>query len=235
MLFLFVLMLVGVDQSDSLVETIRGQRWIGLLAGLGLAVVLAGVVGRATFPPATGLDSANDPSNPVGLAHLVFGSYVFAFEVVGALLVTAALGALVLTHRRRLTPRVGQRERADARVKAGAVLTPLPAPGVYARHNAMDVPALGPNGVPIEHSVPRVLRVRGQQADEREYAARVERVLAGEWASGEGSTAIRATTEADQTPGADENPPPHAHPEGADAGAPVPGAATDKPAQEEQG
>ena len=36
MLFLFVLMLVGVDSSDSLVETIRGQRWIGLLAGIGL-------------------------------------------------------------------------------------------------------------------------------------------------------------------------------------------------------
>jgi NADH-quinone oxidoreductase subunit J len=232
MLFLFVLMLVGVDQSDSLVETIRGQRWIGLLAGIGLAIVLAGVVGRATYPQATGLDSANDPSNPEGLARLVFGSYVFAFEVVGALLVTAALGALVLTHRRRLTPRVGQRELADARVKAGAVLAPLPAPGVYARHNAMDVPALGPDGRPLEHSVPRVLRVRGQQADEREYAARIERVLAGEWASGEGSTALATTTEADETPGSDENPPPHARP---DVGAPVPVAATDKPAQEEQG
>ena len=34
MLFLFVLMLVGVDAADSLVETIRGQRWIGLLAGM---------------------------------------------------------------------------------------------------------------------------------------------------------------------------------------------------------
>ena len=104
---------------------------------------------------------------------------MFAFEVVGALLVTAALGALVLTHRQRLTPRVGQKERADARVAAGATLTPLPAPGVYARHNAMDVPALGPDGQPLESSVPRVLRIRGQEADAEEFAARTERVLAG--------------------------------------------------------
>lgn len=179
MLFLFVLMLVGVDSSDSLVETIKGQRWIGWLAGLGLAVVLAGVVGRAVYPEAQGLATANEDSNPVGIAQVIFGEYVFAMEVVGALLVTAALGALVLTHRRRLTPRVGQKERADQRVAAKGHLAPLPAPGVYARHNAMDVPALDPEGRPIEESVPRVLRVRGQEADAAAYAARIERVLAG--------------------------------------------------------
>jgi NADH-quinone oxidoreductase subunit J len=182
MLFLFVLMLVGVDTSDSLVETLRGQRVAGVLAGLGLVVVLAGVVVRATFGAPTGLASANTDTNPVGLAHLVFGDYVFAFEVVGTLLVTAAVGALTLTHRRRLTPRVTQAQRADARVKAGGVLTPQPAPGVYARHNAMDVPALDAAGNPIEASVPRVLRVRGQEADPAGYAARVDRVLAGRWA-----------------------------------------------------
>lgn len=179
MLFLFVLMLVGVDSSDSLVETIRGQRWIGLLAGIGLAAVLVGVVGRATYGKPFGLSGEAVDNNPTGVAHIIFGQYVFAFEVVGALLVTAALGALVLTHRQRLTPRVGQKERADARVATGGRLTPLPAPGVYARHNAMDVPALGPDGQPIEDSVPRVLRVRGQEADAEEFAARTERMLAG--------------------------------------------------------
>ena len=83
--------------------------------------------------------------------------------VVAALLVTAALAALVLTHRRRLTRKVGQAERADARVAAGQHLVNLPAPGVYARHNAMDVPALDPYGNPIEASVSRVLRIRGQE------------------------------------------------------------------------
>lgn len=206
MLFLFVLMLVGVDSSDSLVETIRGQRWIGLLAGAGLGVVLVGVVGRATYGKPFGLSGEASSQNPTGVAHIIFGEYVFAFEVVGALLVTAALGALVLTHRQRLTPRVGQRERADARVAAGGSLTPLPAPGVYARHNAMDVPALGPDGQPLENSVSRVLRIRGQEADAEEFAARTERVLAG-------ASQVRGT------------PPPLAAPEGASANAPELGAA----------
>jgi len=209
MLFLFVLMLVGVDSSDSLVETIRGQRWIGLLAGVGLGVVLAGVVGRATYGKPYGLDGAATDDNPTGVAHIIFGQYVFAFEVVGALLVTAALGALVLTHRQRLTPRVGQKERADARVAAGATLTPLPAPGVYARHNAMDVPALGPDGQSLESSVPRVLRIRGQEADAEEFAARTERVLAG----ASGLRGVRGT------------PRPQAAPEGAPVNAPELGAA----------
>ncbi|HWJ86003.1 MAG TPA: NADH-quinone oxidoreductase subunit J, partial [Cellulomonas sp.] len=72
------------------------------------------------------------------------------------------------------------------RVEGGHHLAPLPAPGVYARHNAMDVPALDPHGNPIESSVPRVLRVRGQEADAAEYAARIDRVLAGRAAKGDG-------------------------------------------------
>jgi NADH-quinone oxidoreductase subunit J len=173
MLFLFVLMLVGVDASDSLVETIRGQRWLGVVFGVGLVALLVSVVGRAADAPVTGLAEANADSNPVGVARLIFGQFVFAFEVVGVLLVTAALGALVLTHRQRLVRRVGQRERADARVVAGGPLAPLPAPGVYARTNAMDVPALDPQGRPIESSVSRVLRVRGQERALQEVTVRL--------------------------------------------------------------
>lgn len=165
MLFLFVLMLVGVDSSDSLVETIAGQRWIGAIMSLGLGVVLVGVVLTAADLQPAGLAAANADTNPVGVARVIFGDYVFALEVVGTLLITAALGALIMTHRRRLTRRIGQKERADARVASGAVLAPLPAPGVYARTNAMDVPALGPDGEPLEHSVPRVLRIRGQERE----------------------------------------------------------------------
>jgi NADH-quinone oxidoreductase subunit J len=211
MLFLFVLMLVGVGSADSLVETLRGQRWIGWLAGLGLAVVLGGVIATVAYPVPAGLSSANSGSNPEGIAHIIFGEYVFAMEVVGALLVTAALGALVLTHRTRLTPRVGQKERAAARVRDGHHLAPLPAPGVYARHNAMDVPALDPYGQPIESSVPRVLRVRGQEADADEYAARIDRVIAGRSAVDRGAVALDDR---------DGNPPPTADPEGAGDGAP---------------
>lgn len=198
MLFLFVLMLVGVDASDSLVETIKGQRWIAALGGLGLLVVLVGVVVTLTYPqarglgpaayPAAGLDETGQAVNPRGLAAIVFGDYAFALEVVGALLVTAALGALVLTHRERLVDKRDQKTRVRDRVRAlatGGILTPLAAPGVYARHNAMDVPALGPDGQPLDVSVNRVLKVRGQQADADEYAARIDRVLAGGWADEE--------------------------------------------------
>lgn len=163
MLFLFVLMLVGVDASDSLTETIRGQRWIGLLLGIGLAAVLVSVVLNARSIRPVGLAAANADSNPVGVARVIFGDFVFNLQAVGVLLVTAAVGAIVYTHRERLTRAFGQRERQEARVAAGGTLTPLPAPGVYARSNAMDVPALGPDGSPLETSVPRVLRVRGQE------------------------------------------------------------------------
>ncbi len=166
MLFLFVLMLVGVDSSDSFVETLTGQRWIGLLLGIGLAAVLVGVVLTASGLSPAGLEAANEGGNPARVAQVIFGDYVFALEVVGTLLVTAAVGAIVMTHRQRLTPLVGQRERAAARVARiadGEILTPLPAPGVYAHSNALDVAALGPDGRPLERSIPRVLRVRGQE------------------------------------------------------------------------
>lgn len=181
MLFLFVLMLVGVDASDSLVETIRGQRLIGVLLGLGLGSVLVGVVAQATFPPSVGLTAANAESNPVALARILFADYVFALEVVGILLVTAAIAALVLTHRRRLVPRVGQRQISDAKVAAlaeGGLLTSLPAPGVYAQNNAMDTPALDPQGRPIEHSVSRILRIRGQERSAGRILAKERAVLA---------------------------------------------------------
>lgn len=218
MLFLFVLMLVGVDASDSLVETIRGQRWIGWLAGVGLAVVLVSVIGRATFPAAAGLESANADGNPVGVARIVFGQHVFGLEVVGALLVTAALGALVLTHRQRLKPLVKQPERAAARVAAGARLTPLPAPGVYARHNAMDVPALDPQGNPIDESVPRVLRIRGQEAGTAEFRADTYRRAVTAVLAERGTAVTPDEVEAALGTSTDDEPRPPAAPPGTTTG-----------------
>ncbi len=150
MLFLFVLMLVGVDSADSLVETIKGQRWIGILAGLGMGFLLVTAVTGVSFgfldwqklvlPAPTGLETANADGNPVGVARLVFGRYVFAFEIVGTLLVTAALGAILMTHSERLRPKATQRSLSENRVRAGTHVPPLPAPGVFARHNAVDTP-----------------------------------------------------------------------------------------------
>lgn len=154
MLFLFVLMLVGVSSADSLVETIRGQRFWATIGGLGFAVLLLVGIGNATIGHAKGLKHANQAygGNVQGLAQLIFTKYVFAFEVTSALLITAALGAMVLAHRERLTSKPSQRELSQQRI-AGPHPTPMPNPGIYARHNAVDMPALRPDGTPEPASV----------------------------------------------------------------------------------
>ncbi len=159
MLFLFVLMIVGVDSTDSLVETIKGQRLAGTIFALGFAGLLVAGIGGVSYDNAVGLDAANarDGGNVQGIAHLIFGRYVLAFEVTSALLITAALGAMVLAHRERHTPRRTQRELAEARVRSGQPQN-LPGPGVYARHNAVGTPALLPDGTPTDRSVPEPLR-----------------------------------------------------------------------------
>jgi NADH-quinone oxidoreductase subunit J len=167
MLFLFVLMLVGVDSSDSIVETIKGQRWASLLLVVGLAGILVFSLGSVVMDEQTvqtGMDklvSTNaETGNVTGLAELIFGQYVWIFEVTSALLITAALGAMVLAHRERLTPRITQAEWAAKRVRDNKNVAGLPAPGVYARHNAVDVAARLPDGSDAKTSVSGILPPR---------------------------------------------------------------------------
>ncbi len=165
MLFLFVVMLVGVTAADSLKETIKGQRWMALLCGLGFGVLLVGGIGNAALSEFSGVGEANAGGNVQGLASLMFTRYVFAFEITGALLITAAVGAMVLTHRERTERARTQREMAEQRVREGTYLPPLPAPGVYARHNAVDIAGLLPDGTPSDLTVSKTLRDRGQVRD----------------------------------------------------------------------
>ena len=167
MLFLFVLMLIGVDSSESLTETIRGQRWLGAGLGVGFAILLVAAIGTATLAPFRGAPDFSGGTEPGGgnaniraLAELIFVDYLWAFELTGALLITATLGAMVLAHRQQLGPRRGQRELSIARVRAGRQVTPLPPPGVFARHNAVDVPAREPDGRPSRASVNAMLTPR---------------------------------------------------------------------------
>jgi NADH-quinone oxidoreductase subunit J len=163
MLFLFVLMLVGVDSSDSLVETLKGQKWAALLLSVGMGALVFTAIGRVRFGPAKGLSSVNSSKgNVTGVAELIFGQYVWVFEVTSALLITAALGAMVLAHRERLAAKPSQRMWSERRVRENRNVAGLPAPGVYARHNAVDTPALLPDGTPSELSVSRVLSAREQ-------------------------------------------------------------------------
>jgi NADH-quinone oxidoreductase subunit J len=165
MLFLFVVMLVGVTAADSLKETIKGQRWLALVCGLGFGILLVAGIGNASLTEFGGLTEANAGGNVEGLAALIFTKYVFAFEITGALLITAAVGAMVLTHRERTERAKTQRELAVERVRSGKQLPPLPAPGVYARHNAVDIAGLLPDGTPSDLTVSKTLRERGQIRD----------------------------------------------------------------------
>lgn len=163
MLFLFVIMLVGVDAADSMVETLRGQRfwgWLLALVFLGLAWV---VLGRVTLGDDVGqLAQAQAEASVTALAREIFGPQVFSFEVLGALLVIAVMGAMVLAHHEPLLPRRTQKELSEDKIRSGRWLAGKPNPGVYARHNAADTPALLPDGTPTEVSVPRVLVARDQ-------------------------------------------------------------------------
>ncbi|MEU4082965.1 NADH-quinone oxidoreductase subunit J [Streptomyces aureus] len=165
MLFLFVVMLVGVTAADSLKETIKGQRWLALLCGLGFGILLFVGIGHASIQDFDGLAKANAGGNVEGLAALIFTKYVFAFEITGALLITATIGAMVLTHRERTERARTQRELSEQRVREGKHVPPLPAPGVYARHNAVDIAGLLPDGTPSELTVSKTLRDRGQIRD----------------------------------------------------------------------
>jgi NADH-quinone oxidoreductase subunit J len=184
MLFLFVLMLVGVDSSDSVVETIRGQRLFATLVGLVFGLTLVIGLAQVSVGVVVGLGDANAEGNVPAIAQVLFTRYVFAFEVTSALLITAALGAMVLAHRERLTPKAGQAELAARRMQDyadhGKHPGPLPSPGVFARHNAVDTPALLPDGTVAETSISRVLAARGSVQRSPGSASQVEQVGGGD-------------------------------------------------------
>jgi NADH-quinone oxidoreductase subunit J len=155
-LFLFVVMLVGVDYSESLTETLRGQRVTAILLALGFGGLLLLPIARAvSSTSAQGLGESGFNDNVGAIARVLFTKYVFAFEVVSALLIVAAVGAMILGHRDRRGERLTQREQAARRFSdPDRQFSPLPGPGVYALHDAVDRPALLPDGTPARTSVP---------------------------------------------------------------------------------
>ena len=164
MLFLFVLMLVGVESNDSMRETIRGQRAAGLVVTLLFGLLAITGIARTVTGTARGF---GDEPNVEGLAALLFGPYVLAFELTSALLITAALAAMVLAHRERLSTRPTQATLSQQRMRdyaeSGKHPGNPPTPGVFARHNAVDTPALLPDGTPMEESISASLVARGQR------------------------------------------------------------------------
>jgi NADH-quinone oxidoreductase subunit J len=170
MLFLFVLMLVGRDASDSLIETLRGQRVAAVVLGAGFAVLIGTGLARALGDlPAVGLTQANAQhgGNVQGLAALLFTRYVFAFEVTSALLITAAVGAMVLAHVERAKADImDQVTRMTRRFRPGNYPGPKPGPGVYANTMSVAAPARLPDGNGSERSISPILPVRELTAQE---------------------------------------------------------------------
>ena len=161
-LFLFVLMLVGRVSSDSIVETIRGQRSAAALFGLGFALLVAISVGRAfSGIHPVDLDKPNaGGANVHSIAELLFTRYLFAFELNSALLIVAAIGAMVLAHIERDGPKPTQKALARARIRSGRP-QPLPGPGVLSSGNSIGTPALLPDGSISHESV--MAGVRGAE------------------------------------------------------------------------
>ena len=92
-LFLFVIMLLGVDRQEPLVERLRGQRVMAIVLA-----VRAGI-GFATKAP-DGFDAVNDPGNAQAVARVLFRDYFLPFEVTSVLLIIAAVATMVLGHRK---------------------------------------------------------------------------------------------------------------------------------------
>ena len=163
MLFLFVLMIVGVDASDSFLETIKGQRLLAAMFAFAFGGLLVASIATTLASPSAGLAIANAGygGHLQGLARLIFGTYLFSFEALSALLITAAVGAMVLAHNERWTPRKTQDQLQRERTMGNHV-TPLPAPGVLARSNSVDTPALLPDGSTSIESLPNAVRGEGQ-------------------------------------------------------------------------
>jgi NADH-quinone oxidoreductase subunit J len=168
MLFLFVLMLVGRDASDSLIETLRGQRVAAILLGVAFAILIGTGLARTLGNiPAVGLTATNANGNVPGIAALLFTRYVFAFEVTSALLITAAVGAMVLAHVERAKSEVAdQLTRMTLRFRPGNYPGPKPGPGVYANTMSVAAPARLPDGNGSERSISPILPVRELSADE---------------------------------------------------------------------
>ncbi|SCL24406.1 NADH dehydrogenase subunit J [Micromonospora nigra] len=168
MLFLFVLMLVGRDASDSLIEVLRGQRVAAIVLGAAFATLLGSGVYRATQGgTAVGLEQANAGGNVQSIARLLYTDYVFAFELTAALLITATIGGMVLAHvERRKEDKRDQVATMKARFAPGNYPGPKPGPGVFATSSSVATPARLPDGRLSEQSTPDILPVRELSAEE---------------------------------------------------------------------
>lgn len=214
MLFLFTMMIIGVDTVDSMIETIKGHRVASFIMAAGFGVLLIiGIAQGAVGGEAVGLEQANADGNVEGIADIVFGPFLYPFLITSALIMVATIAAIVLAHGEKLTPHKGQIERAQARTKAfgtdGADPGPLPGPGSYARNNSIDYPALLPDGSIAENSISPTLDVRGTAIVTNDglraaHRAAITRFVEDQDAITGGDEAAAIAAKLDDTPAGDQ-------------------------------
>lgn len=196
MMFLFILMLVGINSEDSARETLTGQRAVAVIGALGTLALLSlmllksGPIAKladAGLP--VGLEQANSESNPVAVAQSIITNHVLTLELTGTLLIVAALGAMTLTHADRVRPKKTQEQIAHEKMQAftakGANPGVLSNPGVYAESNSSTNPSLTAYGEPVGDSVNRVLHVRHQDRKVSQISpVTAQRIAQGQLPSG---------------------------------------------------
>ena len=119
-LFLFVIMLLGVEGGEPIRDRLAVQRPVAIALGIAFAAEIAAAVhagiGFATRAPA-GFDRVNAGGNPQAVAKVLFQAYFFPFEASSVLLIVAAIAAMVMAQRK--APAVTQAEAEAARATAG--------------------------------------------------------------------------------------------------------------------
>ena len=110
-----------------------------------MTLLVAGLLRALKAVPSVGLTDAMAARGPIGsIAELLFTDYLFPFELTSALLITAATGAMVLTHIEKAPgERKTQRQRVHERMRSDR-MSPLPGPGVFATSSSNATPALLP-------------------------------------------------------------------------------------------
>ena len=107
-LFLFVIMLLGVDESlDLSIEPIPIQRPLAAIMAVGLVGLLGAAIVRAqdalVINPGSGVDTAratgNNDANVQQLARNLYGDHVFAFQLTSVLLIVAVVGTVLMTRK----------------------------------------------------------------------------------------------------------------------------------------
>jgi NADH-quinone oxidoreductase subunit J len=121
-LFLFVIMLLGIDREDTLDEPLRAQRPLALAVGVALfagLLLFAGILQPTGGSAVRGSATQGDISNVERVARSLFTDFLWPFEITSALLVIAVVGGVVLARRGGPGTELGDEADADVPVTLG--------------------------------------------------------------------------------------------------------------------